>query len=221
MDCSLPRFSVHGIFQARILSCIAGRRFTLWAIIGNWNAKVGRQEIPGIKSKLDPGVQNEAGERLTAFCQENTLVLANTLFQQHKRRLHTWTSSDGQHRNQIDYILCSPIWRSSIKSAKTRLRADCDSDHELLIIKFRLKLKEVGETTRLFRYDLNRMPYDYTVKWTNGFKGLDLIDRVPEGLWMEGHGSVWEAVIKTISKKKKGKMVIWGGLTNRREKKRS
>ena len=77
-----------------------------------------------------------------------------THFQQHKRRLYTWTSPDGQHGNQIDYILCSQRWRSSIQSAKTRLGADCGSDHELLIAKFRLKLKKVEKTTRPFRYDL-------------------------------------------------------------------
>ena len=76
-------------------------------IIGNWNAKVGSQEIPGITGKFGLGVQNETWQRLTEFCQENTLVIANTLFQQHKRRFYTWTSSDGQYRNQIDYILCS------------------------------------------------------------------------------------------------------------------
>ena len=75
-------------------------------IIGDWNAKVGSQEIPGVPDKFGLGVQNEAGQRLIEFCQENTLVIENTLFQQHKKRLFTWTS-DGQHRNQIDYILCS------------------------------------------------------------------------------------------------------------------
>ena len=87
--------------------------------------------------------------------QENALVIANTLFQQHKRRLYTWTVPGGQHQNQIDYILCSQKWRSSIQSAKTRLGADCGSDHELLIAKFKLKLKKVGKTTTSFRYDLN------------------------------------------------------------------
>ena len=91
-------------------------------------------------------------------CQENTLVIANTLFQQHKRRLYTWTSPDGQHWNQIDYILCNQRWRSSIQSAKTRLGADCGSGHELLIAKFRLKLMKVGRTTRPFRYNLNQIP---------------------------------------------------------------
>ena len=116
------------------------------------------------------------------FCQENTLVIANTLFQQHKRRLYTWTSPDGQYRNQFDYILCWQRWRRSIQSAKTRLGADCGSDQELLIDKFTLKLKKVGKTTRSSRYDLNQIPYDYTVGVTNRFKGLDLIDRVAEEL---------------------------------------
>ena len=151
------------------------------------------------------GIWNEAGQRLIEFCQENALVIENILFQQHKRRLYTWTSADGQHRNQIDYILCSQRWRSPIQSTKTRLGADCGSDHELLITKFRLKLKKVGKTTRPFRYDLNQIPNDYTVEVTNRFKGLDLIDRMPEELWMEVRDNVQEAVIKTTPKKKKCK----------------
>ena len=94
-------------------------------------------------------------------------------------------SPDGQHQNQTDYILCSQRWRRSIQSAKTRLGADCGSDHELLIAKFRLKLKKVGKTTRTLRYNLNQIPYDYTVEVRNRIKGLDLIDRVPDELWME------------------------------------
>ena len=98
------------------------------------------------------------------------------LFQQHKRTLYTWTSPDGQYRNQIDYILCSQRWRNSIQSAKTRPGADCGSDHGLLIDKHRLKLKKVEKSTRPFRYNLNQVPYDYTVEVTNRFKGLDLIE---------------------------------------------
>ena len=113
------------------------------------------------------------------------------------------TCRDGQHQNQIDYILCSQRWRSSIQSAKTRVGADCGSDHELRIAKFRLKLKKVGETTRSFRYDLNQIPYDYTVEVRNRFKGLDLIDRVPDELWTEVHNIVQETGNKTIPKKKK------------------
>ena len=85
-------------------------------IILDWNAKV--EETPGVTGKFGPGVQNEAGQRLIEFCQEKALVIANTRFQQHKRRLYTWTSPDGQHWSQIDYILCSQRWRSSIESAK-------------------------------------------------------------------------------------------------------
>ena len=102
--------------------------------------------------------------------------MANTLFKQHKRRLYTWTSPDGQHQNKTDYILCNQRWKSSIQPAKTRPGADCGSDHELLIDKFKLKLKKVGKTTRPFRYDLNQIPYEYTAEVTNRFKGLDLIE---------------------------------------------
>ena len=109
----------------------------------------------------------------------------------------------------MDYILCSQRWRSSIQSAKTRLGADCGSDHELLIAKFRLNLKKVGKTTRQFRYHLNQIPYDYTVRVRNRFKGLDLIDRMPEELWTEVGDIVQEAVIKTIPKKKKYKKAKW------------
>ena len=163
----------------------------LWKSIPNiLNAKVGSQETPGLTDKLGLGVQNEEGQRLIEFCQENALAITNTLFQQHKRRFYTWTSPDGQHRNQIDCILCSQRWRSSIQSEKTRQRADCGSEHELLIAKFRLKLKKVEKTTRPFRYDLNQIPYDYTVEVINRLKGLDLIDRVPDELWMEVHDIV-------------------------------
>ena len=93
--------------------------------------------------------------------------------------------------------------RSSIESAKTRLGPDCGSDNELLITKFRLRLKKVGKTTRPLRYDLNQIPYDYSVDVTNRFKGADLIDRVPEELWMEVRDTIQEVVIKTIPKKKK------------------
>ena len=178
-------------------------------IIGEWNTKVGSQETPGVTGRFGPGVQNEAGQSFIDFCQKNSLVIANTLFQQYKRRLYTWTSPDGQYRNQTDYILCSQRWRSSIQSAKIRPGADCGSDHELLITKFRLKLKKVGKTTRPFRYDLNQIPYNYTAEVRNRFKGLDLIDRVPDELWTEVHDIVQETGIKTIPKKEKCKKAKW------------
>ena len=101
---------------------------------------------------------------------------------------------------QTDCVLCSQRWRSSIQPAKVRPGTDCDSNHRL---KLRLKLKKVGKPSRQFKYDLNQVSYDYTMQVTNRFKELDLVDRVPEELWMEVHNIVQEVVIKTIPKKKK------------------
>ena len=189
----------------------------------HYRTKVGSQETPGVTGKSGLGIQNEAGQRLLEFCQEKALVIANTLFWQRKRRLYTWTSPDGQHRNQIDYILYSQRWRSSIQSTRTRPGADCGSDHELLISKFRLKLKKVGKTARPFRYDLNQIPYDYTVEVTNRFKGLDLIDR--QSAWRTMDWGSWHCTGGTDQdhpqekEMVKGKIVVWRGLTNSCEKK--
>ena len=92
---------------------------------------------------------------------------------------------------------------------KTRLGADCGSDHELLIAKFRLKLKKVGKTTRPFRYDLNQISYDYTVEVRNRFKGLDLIDIVPDELWMEVHDIVQETGSGNLPRKRNAKKAKW------------
>ena len=152
--CSFPRQTIqHHVTQAYALTSnveeanvewfyediqnhleLSHRKYILF-IIGDWNAEVGSQEIPGVTGKVCLGVQNEAGQRITEFCQENALVVANILFQKHKRWLYTWTSPDGQCQNQIDYILYSQRWRSSIESARATLRADCGSDHEILIAK--------------------------------------------------------------------------------------
>ena len=168
------------------------------------------------------GVWNEAGQRLIELCQNNALIIANTLFQKHKRRLYTWTSPDAQHRNQIDYILCSQRRRTAIQLAKTRPEPDCGSDHELLIAKFRFKLKKVRKNTRPFRYDLNQIPYNCTVEVRNRFL-TDRPDRVPDELWMEVCDTVHEKGIKTILKKKKCNKQNGSlrSLTNSYEKKRS
>ena len=185
----------------------------------------GSQEIPGVTGKFGLRVQNETGQWLTEICQENALVTANTLLHQHKRWLYTWTSpdADGQYQNQIHYMLCSQRWRNSIQSAKTRLGADCSSYHELLIAKFRLKLNKVGKTTRPFSYDLNQIPYDYTVEMTNRFKGLDLLEsawRTMDKRFVTLYRRQWSKPSPRKSMQK-GKMVVWGGLTNSWEKKRS
>ena len=136
-------------------------------IIGDWNAKVRSQEILRVTGKFGLGVQNKAGQKLIQFCQENSLVTANTLFQQHKRRLYTWTSPWSIPNSDWLYSLQPKMEKqnktSKTKSAKTRPGADCGSDHELIIAKFRPKLKKVGKTTRPLRYDVNQKPYDYTV----------------------------------------------------------
>ena len=124
--------------------------------------------------KFGLGVQNESEKRLTEFCQENALVIASILFQQHKRRFYTWTSPDGQHWNHIDIILCNQRWSNtfadSIQSAKTRPGTNSGSDLELIFPIFRLKWKN-RKTTRPFRYNLNEIPCYYTVDVTNRFKG--------------------------------------------------
>ena len=148
-------------------------------------------------SKFGLGVENEAGQRLMEFCQKNALVIANTLFQPHKRRLYTWTSPDGQHWNQIDYILCSQRWRSSIQSAKTRPGADCGSDHGLLIAKFRFKLKKVGKTTRPLRYD--QCAYNVPDKgnrkmaWVGECDSVSGIPKLVEG-HLGNHSSWWQGL---------------------------
>ena len=156
-------------FHYRGLECKSRKSRNTWSNrqIWPWNTKWSRG-----KAKV--------------FCQENTLVIANTLFQQHKRQLYTWIWPDGQYQNQIDYTLWKEYtdytvlqrWRSSIQSTKTSLGADCGSDHELLTENFRFKLKKVGKTTRPFMYELNQIPYNYTVEVTNRFKGLNLIERL-------------------------------------------
>ena len=145
------------------------------------NAKVGSQETPGITGKFGPGVQNKADHRLMEFCQGNVLVIANTLFQQHEKTLHMditrWSipKSDWLHS-------LHPKMEKVYSVSKNKTGSYCGSDHELLIAKFRLKLKKVGETTRPFRYNLNQIPYVYAVEVMNRFKGLGLVDRVPKEL---------------------------------------
>ena len=144
-------------------------------------------------------------KRLSHFCHlfNGSLNLLSATVPTTQRRLYSWTSQNGRHWNQTDYSLCSQRWGRSIQSAKTRQPGgDCGWDHELWLAKFRLKLKKVEKTTRKFRYDLNKIIYEYTVEVRNRFKGLDLIDRVPDELWMEVHDIVQETGIYTIRKKR-------------------
>ena len=135
-------------------------------MIGDWNAKVGSQETPGVTGKFGLGIRNEAGQRvLPRKCTGHS---KHPLPTTQEKTLHMditrWSTL------KSDYILCSQRWRSSIHSAKTRLGGDCGSDHELIIAKIRVKLKKVEKTTRPFRCDLNQIPYDYTVEVRNRFR---------------------------------------------------
>ena len=144
-------------------------------MIGDWNAKVGSQETPGVTGKLGLGICNQAGQSLIEFCQENTLVIANILFQQHKRRLYTWTSQMVNTEIRL-IIFFAAKDREALYSQHKQDQELTGSDHQLLIAQYRLILKKGGKTTRPFRYDLNQIPYDYTVEVRHRFKGLDLID---------------------------------------------
>ena len=144
-------------------------------IIGDWNAKVRSQETPGITGKFGLGVQNEAGQRLTEFCQENALVM-----QTHSSNNTREDSKHGHHQmvnTKIRLIMSFAAKDGeALYSQQKQDGADCGSDHELLIAKFRLKLKKVGKTARPFRYELDRIPYDCRMEVRNRFKGLDLIE---------------------------------------------
>ena len=137
---------------------------------------------------------------LTEFCQENALVIANTLFQQHNRRLYRWTSPDGHTKTRLIIFFAAINWEALYSQQKR--------DWELTVAQITNSSLQ-KETTWPFRYDLYQTPYDYTVEVTNRFNILDLIDRIPEELWTEVHDIVQEAVIKTIPKKKKWKKAKW------------
>ncbi|XP_049766252.1 craniofacial development protein 2-like [Schistocerca cancellata] len=178
-------------------------------IVGDWNAKVENQAVEGITGKYCLGTTDEAGQRLLEFCQEKSLIITNTLFQLPKRRLYAWTSPDGRHRNQIDYILCNQRWKSAVQSATTRPGADCGSYHKLLIAKFRLKLQNVAKSIPTCRYDLNSIPYDYTVEVQNRFNVLELENKSSQEMWTEVVNTIKEAAEKHIPKKRNSKNARW------------
>ena len=159
--------------------------------------------------KFGLGVQNEAGQRLIEFCQENALVIATPSSNNTRE-----DSTHGHHQmanTEIRLIIFAAKDGEALYSQHKQDQELTGSDHEVLTDKFRLKLKKVGKITRPFRYGLNQIPYDYTVEVTNRFKGLDMIDRMPDELWTEVHDIIQETGIKTIPKKKKckkSKMVV-------------
>ena len=171
-------------------------------ITGDWNAKIGSQEIPGVTGIWPWNTKWSRAKAKRVLSRECT-GHSKTLFQQYKWRLYTWTSPDGQYRNQIDYILCSQRWRSCIQSEKSRPGVDCGSNHELLIAKFRLKLKKLGKN----HWAIQVWPKSNPL-WL--YSGSDKqIQRIrsdrqsSKELWTEVHNTVQEVVPKTIPKKKK------------------
>ena len=175
-------------------------------ILGDFNAKIGKnEEENGNVSSFGLGERNERGDRLMDFALENDLIITNTTFKQHPRRLYTWTSPDGQLKNQIDYILVPARWRSSIQNVKTLPGADCGSDHELLSAKIRIKLRKLKKQKPVVRYDVSDISEQYRVEVANRFRALQLVEeeKEPEELANEIRDIMAEAAEKHINKKKK------------------
>ena len=171
-------------------------------IMGDFNAKVGEGEDAGVVGKHGLGLRNEAGDRLVQFCIENKFRIANTYFIQPKRRLYTWTSPNGQYRNQIDYILCQQQWKNSIFAAKTLPGADCGSDHQLLIAKVRVRLCKIRRPTIQRRFDTGKIPLQYAVEVRNRFDSLSLDDKHSDDMWAEMKGAIVESALEHVPNKK-------------------
>ena len=178
-------------------------------IMGDWNAQIGDKAVEGISGTHGLGDRNEAGERMIEFCEENQLIVTNTWYKQPRRRLYTWTTPDGLHRNQIDYIMIQKRWRSMVKSAKTMPGADCGTDHELLVATIQVKLKKMKKPETENRYNLCDIPERYAVEVKNRFAALDLIDREPEELWQEVEAIVKDEAKNNIPKARKPKKSKW------------
>ena len=177
-------------------------------LLGDWNAKVGKGREREVVGQYGLGNRNETGERLIDFCEYNSFYIVNTFYNQPNRRLYTWTSPDGTYRNQIDYIIGRKRWKSSIVTAKTWPGADCGTDHELLMCKFRMKLKKNNQPMLLPRYDLENIPATFKDHVKNRFDALNWIGKEPEELWTnikEILNDESKKKLKKISKKKKAK----------------
>lgn len=172
--------------------------------MGDFNAKVGEGDEPGIVGKFGLGERNEAGDRLMQFCQENNLQIANTFFMQPKRRLYTWSHPDGIHRNQIDFILCQKRW-SSVSAAKTLPGADCGSDHQLLVASLKLKLCRIKKTHVQQKFDTEKISHEYTVKVKDRVAHLNSEVNIPEELWQAIKTTILETAQEHIPLRKRQK----------------
>jgi hypothetical protein len=173
-------------------------------VMGDFNAKVGEGAVEGVTGKHGLGERNEAGDRLLEFCAANDLIVSNTWFQLLKRRLYTWTSPDGNSRNQIDYFLIKKRWHSSVCATKTLPGADCGTDHELLMATIKVKLKRIKKGIRDTKYDVTKITEDYQLDIQNRFSVLSTLTEHPEELWENIKESVKlsaEACVPKVRKK--------------------
>ena len=159
-------------------------RKDLAIIMGDCNAKVGKMKNARVTGQFGLGDRNEAGDRLVQFCEENELSITNTFFEQPDCRLYTWTTPDGNHRNQIDYIICKQRWKTAVQSVKTRPGADCGSDHKLLLAGAKIKLKKKRKQEHQIRYDTENIPIEFLIRVSNRFMELEgIADQEPEEIW--------------------------------------
>ena len=177
-------------------------------VLGDFNAKIGietDQDDREVKGAHCLGNRNDRGQMLLDFCTENQLVVGNSLFKQHPRRLFTWTSPDGKTKNQIDYILIQKRWQSSLHNAKTYPGADCGSDHELLVATIKMKMRKVKRSTAPIRFDLTKIPEEYGIEISNKFETLLVIadEKTPDELATEAQTIFLESAKKHIPKRKK------------------
>ncbi|XP_064145799.1 craniofacial development protein 2-like [Loxodonta africana] len=178
-------------------------------ITGNWNAKVGNKGEGSEVGKYGLGDRNNEGDRMIEFCKTNDFFITNTFFHQHKWQLYTQTSPDGTHRNQIDYICGKRRWKSSISSVRTRPGADCGTDHQLLICKFKLKLKKIRESPQESKYDLEYIPPEFRDHLKNRFDALNTSDRRPDELWNDIKDIIPEESKRSLKRQERKKRPRW------------
>ncbi|XP_064139950.1 craniofacial development protein 2-like [Loxodonta africana] len=173
-------------------------------ITGDWNAKVGNKE-GSVVGKYVLGDRNNAADQMIEFCKANDFFIANIFFHQHKRGLYTWTSPDGTHRNQIDYICGKRRWKSSISSVRTKPGTDGGIDHQLLMCKFKLKLKKIRASPREPKYDLEYIPPEFRDDLKNRFDILNTSDRRPDELWNDIKDIIHEESKRSLKRQERKK----------------
>lgn len=180
---------------------------------GDFNAKVGRSDTGSTEccGNWGLGVRNEAGDKLVDFATENGLAIMNTRFQQHNRRLYTWTSPDGHSKNQIDYILAKQRWKTSIRNCRTYPGADCGSDHQLLMAKVQLKLKVLPKPDDAIRFQLYQNTDEYAVQIANRFQALSCLEEesTPNQIWQQMKETLLQTAEETLGRRKKQKRKPW------------